>query len=104
MRVLIYLSLVIILAACSRISLDDLSPSHIQQGHAPKFGDRKPHEWLRRAPWTYPVHGTDVSKYQGEIQWHELKRSGISFAFIKATEGGDRVDDFFHRNWQGAKA
>ncbi len=27
----------------------------------------------------------------------------VSFAFIKATEGGDRVDDYFHRNWNAAK-
>ena len=30
----------------------------------PRFGDNKPHEWEGGAPWTYAVHGTDVSKYQ----------------------------------------
>ena len=30
--------------------------------------------------------------------------AGISFAFIKATEGGDRVDDNFAEHWQRAKA
>src|SRR5690606_29694201 len=27
-------------------------------------------------------------------------KSGIAFAYIKATEGGDRVDPKFTRNWQ----
>src|SRR5690606_22763270 len=38
-----------------------------------------------------------------DIDWHTLRRNGISFAFIKATEGGDRIDDYFHRNWKAAK-
>jgi lysozyme len=69
----------------------------------PRYGDRKPHPWASRAPWTYPVHGTDVSKYQTAIDWPRAKASGISFAFIKATEGGDRLDDYFHRHWREAR-
>jgi lysozyme len=38
------------------------------------------------------------------VDWEKLKASGISFAFIKATEGGDRVDDRFTQNWQMARA
>ena len=34
----------------------------------------------------------------------KAKASGISFAFIKATEGGDRVDDYFDEHWRSAKA
>ena len=48
-------------------------------------------------PWQYPVHGIDVSKYQGDIDWHRVRASGIDFAFIKATEGGDHADDRFAR-------
>ena len=33
-----------------------------------------------------------------------VRASGIAFAYIKATEGGDRLDDKFHDNWRGAKA
>ena len=50
------------------------------------------------------MHGTDVSKYQTSIAWHDAKATGISFAFIKATEGGDRVDDNFAEHWRRAKA
>ena len=55
-------------------------------------------------PWQYPVHGIDVSKYQGDVDWHAVRRSGIDFAFIKATEGGDHTDDRFQDNWAAAAA
>ena len=35
----------------------------------------------------YPVHGVDVSHYQGEIDWEVLSGQDIRFAYIKATEG-----------------
>lgn len=70
----------------------------------PRFEDTDPHEWESGAPWTYPVHGTDVSKYQTSVDWHRARASGVSFAFIKATEGGDRVDDYFDEHWRMTKA
>ena len=70
----------------------------------PRFGDSEPHEWDSGAPWNYAVHGTDVSKYQTSVDWQPAKASGISFAFIKATEGGDRVDDYFDEHWRATKA
>ena len=54
-------------------------------------------------PNDYPIHGIDVSKYQGDIDWSRVANSGVKFAWIKATEGGDRVDDRFQANWTGAK-
>ena len=50
----------------------------------------------------YPVRGVDVSSYQGEIDWQILSKSGIDFAFIKATEGSSAVDPCFQSNWEGA--
>lgn len=70
----------------------------------PRFDDNKPHEWQAKKPIHYAVHGTDVSKYQRSIDWHTAKRSGISFAFVKATEGGDRVDDYFDEHWSSTRA
>ncbi|PWB79566.1 MAG: glycoside hydrolase family 25 [Methylocystaceae bacterium] len=52
----------------------------------------------------FSVHGIDVSKYQGDIDWRAVKESGVAFAFIKATEGGDALDSKFQRNWAAAKA
>jgi lysozyme len=68
----------------------------------PAFGDFKPHPWDGRAPSAYPVHGIDVSRWQGAIDWPQVRASGIAFAFIKATEGGDHTDPLFPDNWQGA--
>ena len=52
----------------------------------------------------YPIHGIDVSKFQGDIDWNAVANSGVKFAWIKATEGGDRLDQHFQANWTGAKA
>jgi lysozyme len=46
--------------------------------------------------------GIDVSSHQGRIDWPRVRRAGMSFAYIKATEGADFVDPAFHRNWVGA--
>ena len=51
----------------------------------------------------YPVRGVDVSSYQGEIDWEVLSKQGISFAFIKATEGSTHKDSEFDENWENAQ-
>jgi lysozyme len=51
-----------------------------------------------------PIHGIDVARYQGNIDWAAVKSYGTRFAFIKATEGGDYLDPMFLRNWQAARA
>lgn len=50
----------------------------------------------------YPVRGIDISHHQDVIDWDVLRREGISFAIIKATEGGDHKDTQFERNWERA--
>ena len=99
----------LLLTSCTTLSYDlgDIVPPSgtTPKGpiNAPRFDDRKPHDWTELTPWHYPIHGTDVSKYQQAVDWAAVKHSGISFAFIKATEGGDRVDDNFLHNWDGTK-
>lgn len=56
-------------------------------------------------PSNYKVHGIDVSKHQGNIDWQRVKKMksngiSISFVFIKATEGITRQDHKFERNWK----
>jgi lysozyme len=58
----------------------------------------------------YEIHGIDVSRYQEKINWKEIadlksgKDSvGITFAFVKATEGRGFVDKYFNRNWDETK-
>lgn len=57
---------------------------------------------LRRNPdvSAYPVRGVDVSHLQNSIDWDKVKASGVSFAYIKATEGVDFADPMFLKNWQ----
>ena len=50
----------------------------------------------------YPVRGIDISHHQQVVDWDVLKREDISFAIIKATEGGDHKDTQFERNWERA--
>jgi lysozyme len=58
-------------------------------------------------PRNYALHGIDVSKHQGEIEWDlvkKMKAGGIKlrFAFIKATEGVAIKDSEFDTNWAAA--
>ena len=50
------------------------------------------------------MSGIDVSHFQKEIDWKQVRRGGIAFAFIKATEGSTLADFLFTRNWSEAKA
>lgn len=52
----------------------------------------------------YSVHGIDVSAYQGTIDWPEVARHRVRFAFIKASEGATLHDARFARNWREARA
>lgn len=69
----------------------------------PSKGDRKPHPGVARAH-ALPIHGIDVSRHQGNIDWAAVARAGTRFAFIKATDGGDHLDPNFRTNWENARA
>ena len=46
----------------------------------------------------FPIRGIDVSHHQGSIDWNAIAASGVEFAYIKATEGGDWIDHRFKEN------
>lgn len=73
-------------------------------GAVPLLGDTAPHVWTSGHPYNHQVHGVDVSRYQGNVNWHQARGAGISFAFIKATEGGDHSDPMFRRYWAETRA
>ncbi len=50
------------------------------------------------------LEGIDVSSYNGSIDWQAVKNAGITFAFIKASQGGDAVDRFFGTNLAHCRA
>jgi lysozyme len=48
------------------------------------------------------MNGIDVSHHQGPIDWIAVRNSGISFAFVKASEGLSCTDPMFRTNWANA--
>ena len=64
--------------------------------------------WFVWVPnWRPPLgrgerYGIDVSAHQEGIDWDEVAADEIEFAYIKATEGGDFVDERFAANWESA--
>lgn len=71
---------------------------------APAFGDASPHPATAPIARRHAVHGIDVARFQQSVHWPNARASGVNFAFIKATEGGDRVDEMFSSHWRGAGA
>jgi lysozyme len=94
----------LVLSACNTVSYDLENVASEVAVAKPQFSETDPVDFPGNGPAAYPVHGTDVSKYQGDIDWPTAKANGVSFAFIKATEGGDRLDDKFVQNYSAAKA
>ena len=45
------------------------------------------------------VHGIDMSHYQGEVFWETVgENTKMAYVYLKATEGGDRIDARYERN------
>ncbi|NKW82392.1 glycosyl hydrolase [Ochrobactrum pecoris] len=81
-----------------------LTPQERSKIYSHRFRDAKPINFGRSSPRKLAVHGVDVSRWQGNIDWVKLRTQGANFAYIKATDGGDHLDPKFRENWRGAKA
>ncbi|WEZ83068.1 GH25 family lysozyme [Rhizobium sp. 32-5/1] len=92
--------LLTLISACTSTDYDLVKTASIP----PRFHDKDPQDFGARTPHHHNVHGIDVSKWNGDIDWQTVRTSGVSFAFIKATEGKDIVDRRFQDYWQGARA
>ncbi|TRC94906.1 glycoside hydrolase family 25 protein [Mesorhizobium sp. WSM4303] len=68
------------------------------------FRDAKPINFGKASPRYLAVHGVDVSRWQGNVNWSKLRAQGANFAYIKATDGGDHLDPMFMKNWRNADA
>ena len=45
------------------------------------------------------VHGIDLSHYQGQVFWETVgENTKTAYVYLKATEGGDRIDEHYERN------
>ncbi|MDO4544635.1 MAG: GH25 family lysozyme [Bacillota bacterium] len=47
--------------------------------------------------------GIDVSVWQGEIDFDRVRDAGIQALYIRAGEGTNIVDEYFERNYEGAR-
>jgi lysozyme len=50
------------------------------------------------------VYGIDVSRFQGNINWAQVKGHGVKYAWIQVSRFLDDIDAEFEDNWAGAKA
>ena len=69
-------------------------------------GDKYP-EYMKGV-LLWQLFGTDLSTYNGEVDFEALKRAGVRFAIVKATQGHSLtanyymfVDSKFKRNVEG---
>lgn len=45
------------------------------------------------------IHGIDLSHYQGKVFWEAIgENSKMAYVYLKATEGGDRIDETYEMN------
>ena len=47
---------------------------------------------------TSPVSGVDVSHYQGKVDWREVRDAGVSFIYLKSTDGVTYTDPKYDDN------
>src|SRR5690606_16759597 len=78
-------------------------PAGRSRVYGQRFKDAKPINFGKVKPKHYAVHGVDVSRWQGDMDWAKLRTQGANFAYSKATDGGDHLDPMFKKNWRWAK-
>lgn len=65
----------------------------------PRLDDPDYNPFLQCEDTCAHVHGIDLSRYQGDVFWETVgDNAKMSYVYLKATEGGDRIDPKFERN------
>lgn len=65
----------------------------------PRLNDPDYNPFLQCEDTCNHVHGIDLSRYQGDVFWETVgDNAKMSYVYLKATEGGDRIDPKFERN------
>lgn len=49
------------------------------------------------------IEGIDISHYQTNVDWNDVKNDNISFVFVKATGGATYIDPSFTQHWNAVK-
>lgn len=56
-------------------------------------------------PSSYPLYqGIDISSWQKNVNFYNVKSSGIKIVYIKASEGTNYINPYFESSYQKAKA
>lgn len=66
--------------------------------HEKSSDDYKPVSKLE-FPKGYKIAGIDVSHHNGDIDWATVKEQGVSFAYVKTTEGETKVDKDYQEDY-----
>jgi len=71
----------------------------VQAAPDPRLNDPDYNPYLQCEDTCNHVHGIDLSRYQGDVFWETVgDNSKMAYVYLKATEGGDRIDPKFERN------
>ncbi len=50
------------------------------------------------------INGIDVSEFQGNINFSQVRSSGVEIVYIRSSEGTNFIDPYFKQNYDNAKA
>lgn len=65
----------------------------------PRLNDPDYNPYLQCEDTCDHVHGIDLSHYQGEVFWETVgQNTKTAYVYLKATEGGDRIDERYEKN------
>ena len=71
----------------------------VQAAPDPRLNDLDYNPFLQCEDTCAHVHGIDLSRYQGDVFWETVgDNAKMAYVYLKATEGGDRIDPKFERN------
>ena len=94
-NLLVFLLLSSLLTACSKTT-----PKHHP---IPQEKDENHPSVTSEKVKTFSVRGLDISKYQGSVDFSQLKANGFHYVFIRATEGITYQDEDYKSNYAAAK-
>ena len=91
---LIFIVSLILVSSVFLIIVDSIKKSSREQFHSfydSKYGHK------------YMVRGVDVSHHNGPVNWSQLKNEGITFSYLKSTEGISHIDRNYKSNYENSK-
>jgi lysozyme len=69
----------------------------------PRLDDPNYNPFLQCEDTCDHVHGIDLSHYQGQVFWETVgENTKMAYVYLKATEGGDRIDERYEHNIEWA--